>query len=176
MKYIKLFESYKKKIIPIDIIVWCLQHYYTNNNTEIDLPIIPSGIFNESTKYLKEEFNVEYLYRGISVSLSEYNKIRERGFILTNSIESWTFDQETAREFLGGDEVNLLIKLPIDKFDKLLSMDYIIDFTTLGQKKELFNYKYLKWNCGGIYDYYASESECISFGVRQISTDNLIVI
>lgn len=179
MKYIELFENYIGIDIPIDIIVYVLQSYYTHKKIDVDIPNISDNIFEKSNQYLISH-KVDCLYRGMSVEINEYEKMINDGYITSKEPQSWSFDIETSTAFSGGNSSDthkrILIEYPLDKFHKLLSVDYIIENTTSDQIDELKKYEYAGWDCEGIYHFYLSESECISFDLIKIPMRYIKVI
>lgn len=172
-EFVSKFDTMDNKDeIPLNIIIWCLQHYYTNEAPTMKIPTITEEFSNKNKEYLKKKLsfrNNDPIWRGVGVDKVTFENIKQNGY-KPNPPESWSFDLETSVEFSNFGNISLLIEKPLNEFDKILVMDYVINNTTEEQLKELNNMKHkggntYKW----IYEFYSSESEIVSFDSDIIS-------
>tara|TARA_R110000772_G_scaffold5691_4_gene20367 strand:+ start:2357 stop:2881 length:525 start_codon:yes stop_codon:yes gene_type:complete len=153
-------EYLSNDIIPMDIIIWTLQHYYTHDKPIVDIPNITPEISKEGLEFGDKFFeNDGYLYRGINLTSNQLEMMEEEGGIVQPSHSSWTYNEDTAEEFAQ----KALLKRDISKFNKVLVIDHILKNVNENQIDQLKKIKHGKSNMKWILDYYSSESEVICF-------------
>lgn len=168
MRHIKLFENFHNVTVPTEIIAWALEHYFGNDEPDIPTPEISSDIHNKSLRYIDNDGN---LYRGMGWKNRDeiIRNIKRDGGIQLDPPTSWTTDRENAEEFANG----VLIKYPIDKFNKLMSMDYVMDAVTHDQLKELAKIKYKGYDLANTHSFYGSENEVVVFDKLWVPIENI---
>jgi len=174
MKYLRSINEYlSNDTIPLDVIIWTLQHYYTHDKPIVDVPNITSEISKDGLEFADKYFDDDgYLYRGINLTKHQIELMEEEGGIVQPSCSSWTYDTETAYQFAQ----KVLLRRDISKFNKVLVVDYVLNNINENQINQLKEIKHGKNNMKWILDYYASESEVICFDDMWIPIDEIKII
>lgn len=176
MKHIKLFESFfgflsKEPAVPTEIIAWALEHYFGNDEPDLPTPNITQDVHNKSLRYIDNGRNDGYLYRGMGWKNKEeiIRNIKKDGGIQLESPTSWATDVDSADEFADA----ILIKYPVGKFKKMISMDYVMGSVTDDQLKQLAKIKYKGYDLEHTHGFYKSENEVVVFDKLWIPIENI---